>query len=194
MAMALWLQVKSSVLLVILWMFAVQTTGKLHRHQLIKYMRSNQDTCINHRPLVREGMAVSQGQVIADGAATQNGELALGRNILVAFMPWEGFNFEDAILISQRLVRDDVFTSIHIEKLEIDARTTKLGPEEITREIPNVSEDSMRHLDDGVLCALVPVYLLMIFWLVKSPLKVNQSTLLRKNCCEPSLPKKQRCA
>jgi DNA-directed RNA polymerase subunit beta len=122
--------------------------GKVHRHQLIKYLRSNQDTCLNHRPIVRSGEQVEKGGVIADGAATQRGELALGRNILCAFMPWEGFNFEDAILISDRLVREDVFTSIHIEKLEIDARTTKLGPEEITREIPNVGEDSLRHLDD----------------------------------------------
>jgi DNA-directed RNA polymerase subunit beta len=122
--------------------------GKLYRHQLVKYLRSNQDTCLNHRPIVRPGQEVEVGTPVADGAATQHGELALGRNILVAFMPWEGFNFEDAILISERLVRDDVFTSIHIEKLEIDARTTKLGPEEITREIPNVGEDALRHLDE----------------------------------------------
>jgi DNA-directed RNA polymerase subunit beta len=122
--------------------------GKPHRHQLIKYLRSNQDTCMNQRPIVREGTVVKRGDVLADGASTQLGELALGRNILVAYMPWEGYNFEDAVLISERLVRDDVFTSIHIEKLEIDARTTKLGPEEITREIPNVGEDALRHLDE----------------------------------------------
>jgi DNA-directed RNA polymerase subunit beta len=122
--------------------------NKLHHHQLIKYLRSNQDTCMNHRPIVKIGEKVEKSQVIADGAATQQGELALGRNIMVAFMPWEGYNFEDAILISERLVYDDVFTSIHIEKLEIDARTTKLGPEEITREIPNVGEDALRHLDE----------------------------------------------
>jgi DNA-directed RNA polymerase subunit beta len=115
---------------------------------MIKYLRSNQDTCLNHRPIIKHGQVVKQGDVIADGAATQQGDLALGRNILVAFMPWEGFNFEDAVLISQRLEHDDVFTSIHIEKLEIDARTTKLGPEEITREVPNVGEDALRHLDD----------------------------------------------
>jgi DNA-directed RNA polymerase subunit beta len=123
-------------------------TSKVQRHHLTKYLRSNQDTCLNHRPIVRKGDQVTKGQPVADGAATQDGELALGRNVLVAFMPWEGFNFEDAILISERLVRDDVFTSIHIEKLEIDARTTKLGPEEITREIPNVGEDALRNLDE----------------------------------------------
>ncbi|MEB3206618.1 MAG: DNA-directed RNA polymerase subunit beta [Vampirovibrionales bacterium] len=123
--------------------------NKTHRHTLIKYLRSNQDTCLNQRPTVRVGQKVKKGDVIADGAATQNGELALGRNVMVAFMPWEGYNFEDAILISERLVRDDVYTSIHIEKYEIDARTTKLGPEEITREIPNVSEDALKHLDEN---------------------------------------------
>lgn len=122
--------------------------NKVARHQLIKYLRSNQDTCLNQRPIVKVGDKVEENQVIADGAATEQGELALGRNILCAFMPWEGYNFEDAILISQRLVYDDVFTSIHIEKLEIDARTTKLGPEEITREIPNVGEDALRNLDE----------------------------------------------
>jgi len=122
--------------------------GKIVTHQMIKYLRSNQDTCLNHRPIVRPGDKVEVGQVIADGAATQLGELALGRNIMVAFMPWEGYNFEDAILISERLIHDDVYTSIHIEKLEVDARTTKLGPEEITREIPNVGEDALRNLDE----------------------------------------------
>lgn len=122
--------------------------GKTQTYQMSKYLRSNQDTCLNHRPIVREGDEVFPGQVIADGAATQSGELALGRNVLVAFMPWEGYNFEDAILISERLIHDDVYTSIHIEKLEVDARTTKLGPEEITREIPNVGEDSLKNLDE----------------------------------------------
>ncbi|MGE0201496.1 MAG: DNA-directed RNA polymerase subunit beta [Candidatus Melainabacteria bacterium] len=124
------------------------TSGEKIHVPLIKYLRSNQDTCLNHRPIVREGDKVKVGQAVADGAATQDGELALGRNVLVAFMPWEGYNFEDAILISERLIHDDVYTSIHIEKLEIDARTTKLGPEEITREIPNVSEDALRNLDE----------------------------------------------
>ena len=122
--------------------------GKLHIHQLMKYLRSNQDTCINQRPIVQEGDKVNAGDVIADGASTSCGELSLGKNVLLAYMPWEGYNFEDAILLSERCVHDDIFTSIHIEKLEIDARQTKLGPEEITREIPNVSEESLRHLDE----------------------------------------------
>ncbi|MBU6450912.1 MAG: DNA-directed RNA polymerase subunit beta [Cyanobacteria bacterium REEB67] len=127
----------------------VRTTDKrLVKYKLAKFQRSNQDTCLNQKPIVRPGDPVKPGDVIADGAATNTGELAVGRNLLVAFMPWEGYNFEDAILISQRLVFDDVLTSIHIEKLEIDARSTKLGPEEITREVPNVSEESLRHLDE----------------------------------------------
>ena len=122
--------------------------GKIHQYQLLKYIRSNQDTCINQKPLVRAGQKVKAGDVIADGASTHMGELSLGKNVLVAYMPWEGYNYEDAILINERLVYDDVFTSVHIEKLEIDARQTKLGPEEITREVPNVSEDAIRHLDE----------------------------------------------
>ncbi len=122
--------------------------GNIHQYQLLKYVRSNQDTCINQKPIVKEGDMVKAGDVIADGASTNMGELSLGKNVLVAYMPWEGYNYEDAILINERLVYDDVFTSLHIEKLEIDARQTKLGPEEITREIPNVSEDSIRHLDE----------------------------------------------
>ena len=123
-------------------------SGKVHQYQLLKYIRSNQDTCINQKPLVRAGQKVKAGDVIADGASTHMGELSLGKNVLVAYMPWEGYNYEDAILINERLVYDDVFTSVHIEKLEIDARQTKLGPEEITREVPNVSEDAVRHLDE----------------------------------------------
>ena len=122
--------------------------GKPHIYTLMKYVRSNQDTCINQRPIVNEGDKVKAGDVIADGASTCGGELSLGKNILVAYMPWEGYNFEDAILLSERCVHDDIFTSLHIEKLEIEARQTKLGPEEISREIPNVSEDALRHLDE----------------------------------------------
>ncbi|MEE3716143.1 DNA-directed RNA polymerase subunit beta [Tumidithrix elongata RA019] len=118
------------------------------RYYLQKYQRSNQDTCLNQRPIVFAGDRVVTGQVMADGSATEGGELALGQNILVAYMPWEGYNYEDAILINERLVYDDVYTSIHIEKYEIEARQTKLGPEEITREIPNVGEDSLRQLDE----------------------------------------------
>lgn len=122
--------------------------GSLYTYQLQKYQRSNQDTCLNQRPLVYVGEDVVPGQILADGSATEGGELALGQNILVAYMPWEGYNYEDAILISERLVYDDTYTSIHVEKFEIEARQTKLGPEEITREIPNVGEDSLRNLDE----------------------------------------------
>ena len=118
------------------------------KYTLSKYQRSNQDTCLNQKPLVRIGERVVAGQVLADGSSTEGGELALGQNIVVAYMPWEGYNYEDAILISERLVQDDVYTSIHIEKYEIEARQTKLGPEEITREIPNVGEDALRQLDE----------------------------------------------
>lgn len=122
--------------------------SQLIEYPLQKYQRSNQDTCLNQRPLVFVGEEVVPGQVLADGSATEGGEIALGQNILVAYMPWEGYNYEDAILISERLVYDDVYTSIHVEKFEIEARQTKLGPEEITREIPNVGEDSLRNLDE----------------------------------------------
>ncbi|HIK18007.1 MAG TPA: DNA-directed RNA polymerase subunit beta [Leptolyngbyaceae cyanobacterium M33_DOE_097] len=122
--------------------------GRDLEYQLQKYQRSNQDTCLNQRPIVFLGDRVQAGQVLADGSATESGELALGQNILVAYMPWEGYNYEDAILISERLVYDDVYTSIHVEKFEIEARQTKLGPEEITREIPNVGEDALRQLDE----------------------------------------------
>jgi DNA-directed RNA polymerase subunit beta len=122
--------------------------GQEYEHLLQKYQRSNQDTCLNQRPIVFAGDRVVAGQIMADGSATEGGELALGQNILVAYMPWEGYNYEDAILISERLVYEDVYTSIHIEKYEIEARQTKLGPEEITREIPNVGEDALRQLDE----------------------------------------------
>ena len=123
-------------------------SGNTHRHTLLKFLRSNQDTCINQHPIVSKGQRVEKGDVLADGAATDQGELALGRNVLVAYMPWEGYNYEDAILLNQRLIRDDVFTSIHIEKYEMEARATKLGNEEITREIPNVGEDALKDLDE----------------------------------------------
>jgi DNA-directed RNA polymerase subunit beta len=123
-------------------------------YRLIKFQRSNQNTCINQRPLVRVGDLVRDGDIIADGPSTDLGELALGRNVLVAFMPWNGYNFEDSILISERIVRDDVFTSIHLEEFEISARDTKLGPEEITRDIPNVGEESLRNLDEAGIVAI----------------------------------------
>lgn len=121
--------------------------GQIIHYRLKKYYRSNQDTCINQRPIVWPGEKVKQGQIIADGSATETGEIALGRNILVAYMPWEGYNYEDAFLISEALVYSDWYTSIHIEKYELECRQTKLGPEEITREIPNVSESSIRLLN-----------------------------------------------
>jgi len=117
-------------------------------HRLLKFDRSNQDTCINQKPRVAAGDRVSVGDLLADGPSTDNGELALGKNLVVAFMPWQGYNFEDAIILSERLVRDDVLTSIHIKEHEIDARDTKLGPEEITRDIPNLSEDILGDLDE----------------------------------------------
>ena len=126
-----------------------ETDGGEHVYRLMKFVRSNQDTCINQRPSVQNGEHVVVGQIIADSSSTERGELALGQNVLVAYMPWEGGNFEDAILLSERLVRDDVFTSIHIEKYETEARDTKLGAEEITRDIPNVGEDSLSNLDEN---------------------------------------------
>jgi DNA-directed RNA polymerase subunit beta len=122
--------------------------GNEYRYDLLKFKRSNQGTCINQRPIVSEGEIVEKGQTIADGPSTDQGELALGRNVLVGFMSWEGYNYEDAILISEKLVKDDVFTSIHIEEYESEARDTKLGPEEITRDIPNVGEDALKDLDE----------------------------------------------
>ncbi|MCX7714630.1 MAG: DNA-directed RNA polymerase subunit beta [Clostridia bacterium] len=123
-------------------------SGTRHRHKLVKFARSNQSTCINQKPIVEKGERVCKDDIIADGPAMDNGELALGRNILIGFMTWEGYNYEDAVLISEELVRDDVFTSIHIEEYECEARDTKLGPEEITRDIPNVSEDALKDLND----------------------------------------------
>ncbi|TNC62289.1 DNA-directed RNA polymerase subunit beta [Rubellimicrobium roseum] len=118
-------------------------------YRMRKFQRSNQNTCINQRPLVKVGDLVTKGEVIADGPSTDQGELALGKNVVVAFMPWNGYNYEDSILISERIVRDDVFTSIHIEEFEVAARDTKLGPEEITRDIPNVGEEALRNLDEA---------------------------------------------
>ena len=123
-------------------------TGELERHKLLKFLRSNQGTCINQKPVVKRGEVVKKGEVLADGPSTDLGEIGLGRNILLGFMTWEGYNYEDAILISEKLVKEDVFTSIHIEEYESEARDTKLGPEEITRDIPNVGEDALKDLDE----------------------------------------------
>jgi DNA-directed RNA polymerase subunit beta len=126
----------------------VQTeNGTLEKHHLDKYKRSNQGTCINQRPIVRKGQKVKAGEVLADGPSVSNGELSLGRNVLVAFMTWEGYNYEDAILLSEKMVKEDYYTSVHIDEFECDARDTKLGSEEITRDIPNVSEENLKNLD-----------------------------------------------
>ncbi len=124
------------------------TNGEIDEYKLIKFLRSNHGTCINQKPIVTVGQMINEGDVIADGPATSNGEISLGRNALIGFMTWEGYNYEDAVLINERLVRDDIYTSIHIEEYEIEARDTKLGPEEITRDIPNVGEDALRDLDE----------------------------------------------
>lgn len=129
-----------------------EVTGDVDRYRLRKYVRSNQGTCYNQRPIVKQGDRVTKGEVLADGPSMEDGELALGRNVLVAFMTWDGYNYEDAIIMSEKLVKDDVFTSVHIEEYEAEARDTKLGPEEITRDIPNVGEDALKNLDeDGII-------------------------------------------
>lgn len=125
-----------------------EVKGDIVKYKLHKFMRSNQGTCINQRPIVKRGVAVKAGDILADGPSTEMGELALGRNVVVAFMTWEGYNYEDAILLSEKLVKEDVYTSIHIEEYESEARDTKLGPEEITRDIPNVGEEALRNLDE----------------------------------------------
>ena len=126
----------------------VDPEGEEHHHPLVKFSRTNQGTCFDQRPVVQKGDIVQVGDTLADSSSTEKGELALGQNVVVAFMSWEGYNYEDAIIISERLVKDDMFTSIHIEKHEMEARETKLGPEEITRDIPNVGEASLRDLDE----------------------------------------------
>ncbi|MEG2670528.1 MAG: DNA-directed RNA polymerase subunit beta, partial [Oscillospiraceae bacterium] len=123
-------------------------SGTKDTYRLVKFTRSNQGTCINQRPIVDHGERVEAGAIIADGPSTKNGEIGLGKNILMGFMTWEGYNYEDAILINEKLVKEDVFTSIHIEEYETEARDTKLGPEEITRDIPNVGDDALRDLDE----------------------------------------------
>ena len=122
--------------------------GVRHNYHLLKFLRSNQGTCINQRPIVEEGEKVTKGMIIADGPSTDNGEIALGRNVLIGFMTWEGYNYEDAVLLNEKLVRDDVFTSVHIEEYESESRDTKLGAEEITRDIPNVGDDALKNLDE----------------------------------------------
>ena len=117
-------------------------------YELLKFKRSNQSNCVNQRPIVNKGDSIKKGQIIADGPSTKNGELALGKNPLIGFMTWEGYNYEDAVLLSERLVMDDVYTSVHIEEYEAEARDTKLGPEEITRDVPGVGDDALKDLDE----------------------------------------------
>ena len=131
--------------------------GDIDDYEIIKFMRSNQSTCINQVPVVSVGERVEEGDVIADGPAIKNGEIALGKNALIGFMTWEGYNYEDAVLLNEKIVRNDVYTSIHIEEYEMEARDTKLGPEEITRDIPNVNEDLLSNLDDRGILSLIHI-------------------------------------
>ena len=128
---------------------SLKSDGSIDVYRFNKYLRSNQDTTVNQIPVVTKGQTIAKGEIIADGPSTSNGELALGRNLLVAFMPWEGYNFEDAILLSERIVRDDLLTSVHIHEFQMEARDTKMGAEEITRDIPNVSADALVNLDEA---------------------------------------------
>ena len=157
---------------------------------LKKFLRSNAGTCINQTPLCTVGDKIKAGDVIADGPATDKGEVALGRNVLVAFMPWFGYNFEDAIIISEKLLREDAYTSIYIEEFELTARDTKLGKEEITRDIPNVSEEALVNLATMGLSASVLKLSLAIFLSVKSLLNLKQSLLLKSDSCAPFSVKK----
>ena len=127
----------------------VSFEDNLVTYNLTKFMRTNQGTCINLKPIVKKGQRVTKGMILCDGYATEKGELALGQNLKVAFMPWKGYNFEDAIVLSERVVKEDIFTSIHIENFELDVRDTKLGEEELTNDIPNVSEDATKDLDEN---------------------------------------------
>ena len=159
-------------------------------YQLTKFKRSNQNTCINQRPIVKKGDRVLKGQVIADGPCTDNGELALGRNVLVAFMPWRGYNFEDAILVSEKMVKEDYYTSVHIEEFEIEARDTKLGPEEVTRDIPNVSESALRDLDESGVIRIGAGVRQATFWSARSRPRARPSLHRKKSYCAPSSAKR----
>ncbi len=161
-------------------------------YRLRKFQRSNQNTCINQRPLVKVGDSVIKGEVIADGPSTDIGELALGKNVVVAFMPWNGYNYEDSILISERITRDDVFTSIHIEEFEVAARDTKLGPEEITRDIPNVGEEALRNLDEAGIVYIGAEVGPADILVGKITPKGESPMTPRKNSCAPSLVKRHR--
>ena len=149
--------------------------GNTADYTLTKFARSNQGTCINQRPIVSVGERVEEGQVIADGPACSQGEIALGKNVLIGFMTWEGYNYEDAILLNERLVREDVFTSIHIEEYETESRDTKLGPEEITRDIPNVGEDTLKDLDETASSASARKLRPATIWSARSRRRVKPS-------------------
>ena len=138
--------------------------GTKKTYKLTKFLRSNQSNCYNQVPIVDKGERVEAGQVIADGPSTSNGEMALGKNPLIGFMTWEGYNYEDAVLLSERLVAEDVYTSVHIEEYEAEARDTKLGPEEITRDIPGVGDDALKDLDERGIIVSVQKYVQEIFW------------------------------
>ena len=155
-------------------------------YNLIKFARSNQNTCINQRPVVKVGDHVKAGDIIADGPSTDMGELALGQNVLVAFMPWGGYNYEDSILISERLVKDDRYTSIHIEEFECVARDTKLGKEEITSDIPNLGEETLKDLDESGIIRIGAEVARATSWSARSPRRARPSSPRRRNCCAPS--------
>jgi DNA-directed RNA polymerase subunit beta len=157
-------------------------------YKLTKFQRSNQNTCFNQKPIVNAASG-SRGQIIADGPATE-GELALGRNVMVAFMPWGGYNFEDSILVSERLVKDDVFTSVHIEEFEVVARDTKLGKEEITRDIPNVGEEALKDLDEAGIIRIGAEVTPATSWWARSPPRARPSSARKKSCCAPSSAKR----
>ena len=168
------------------------TTAMSHDYTLTKFARSNQGTCINQRPIVAAGERVEAGQVIADGPACSQGEIALGKNVLIGFMTWEGYNYEDAILLNERLVREDVFTSIHIEEYETESRDTKLGPEEITRDIPNVGEDTLKDLDEnGIIRIGAEVTLGRLSWSARSRRRAKPSSPPRSGCFAPSSARRQ---
>ena len=172
-----------------------ERSGTLRTYKLQKFQRSNQGTNINQKPLVAAGDRVVKGQVIADGGSTEAGEIALGKNLVVAYMPWEGHNYEDAIILSERLVKDDVLTSIHIEEHEVDARDTKLGAEEITRDIPNVSEEILKDLDErGIVRIGAEVAPATTSWARSRP-RARPSSPRRSACCARSSARRRaRCA
>lgn len=159
--------------------------GGVRAYDLLKFHKSNQNSCFGQKPTCYPGQIIKKGQILADGPGIDEGQLALGKNLVVAFMPWCGYNYEDSILISERTVKEDVFTSIHIEEFEVVARDTKLGPEEITRDIPNVSEDMLRNLDESGIIRIGAAVKPTISWWARSRPRARRSSLRKKNCCGP---------